>query len=677
MGEEAVQREWQTATELHRAGRWAEAEGAYRRVIGAAQANLGVVLAVQGRRGEAVESLRRSLEQGHYPEIYNTLGSLFQQQGDLDQAVDSFGKAVALRPDYVDAHFNLATALTAAGRGPDAIDSYRRVVRLQPGHVAALNNLGQLLCQSGRTDEGVETFARAVALRGDFFEARSNLGTALTSLGRYGEALVHLTAAAGLRPDSPDVLNNLGNALRMAGNHDEAIRAMRRAVTLRPGFVEALGNLAAVLKDAGLIEQSIECYRRAIALRDDAPIAAGLLFALHHDPKTTAAQLKSEHVEWDRKYASAHAASWTRHANDPMPDRKLRVGYLGAVGDSPVGRFMLRLLANHDREKLEPIVYADVPHGDRFAPKLQEHVSLWRNIFTWTDEQVVSAVREDRVDILVDLAMHGGRNRLMAFARKPAPVQATYLAYAGTTGMAAIDYRISDPYLDPPGRGDEDYSEKTVRLPRTFWCYDPGAEVPEPTEAPCERNGFITFGCLNSSAKVNGEVLKAWRLVLDAVPGSKMLLHWHDGENRRRVAETLGAGRVEFVGLVPIDRYFETYLRIDIALDPFPFCGGTTTCDALWMGTPVVTMAGATSVSRGGKSILNNVGFAQWVAHDLETYVQRAVGLAACTDSLALLRRRLRARMQDSPLMDGTRFAHDFETALRAMWREHCQSAKP
>ena len=260
----------------------------------------------------------------------------------------------------------------------------------------------------------------------------------------------------------------------------------------------------------------------------------------------------------------------------------------------------------------------------------------------------------------------------MVFARKPAPVQATYLAYAGTTGMAAMDWRISDPYLDPPGNGEEDYAEKTVRLPRTFWCYEPGVEVGEPEDAPSERNGFVTFGCLNSSAKVNAEVLKIWRRVLDEVAGSRIVLHWHEGEHRRRVAETLEEGRVEFVGLLPIERYFEVYGRIDVALDPFPFCGGTTTCDALWMGVPVVTMAGATAVSRGGKSILNNVGCWQWVAEDVEGYVARAVKLAGDVAEIARLRRTLRGRMQASPLLDGVGFAHGFEEALRAMWGEYC-----
>jgi len=303
----------------------------------------------------------------------------------------------------------------------------------------------------------------------------------------------------------------------------------------------------------------------------------------------------------------------------------------------------------------------------------------------FNDEQLADQVRQDRIDILVDLAMHAEGSRLLAFARKPAPVQVTYLAYAGTTGLETMDYRLTDQYMDPPSTSsgqapdaDESaYSEKSVRL-KSYWCYQPRAEAPEVGQLPAlARAGTVTFACLNNYAKVSPKVLGVWCQVLRRVPSSRLVVYSREGTHRQRAidivrAEGIDVSRFEFVGPVVTAEYFRRYLGIDVALDPFPYPGGTTTCDALWMGVPVVTLAGRTAVSRGGVSILSNVGLPELIARSPEEYVQIAATLAGDLPRLAGLRAGLRPRLLASPLMDAAGFVRDVEGAFRQMWRAWC-----
>ena len=285
---------------------------------------------------------------------------------------------------------------------------------------------------------------------------------------------------------------------------------------------------------------------------------------------------------------------------------------------------------------------------------------------------------EDQVDILVDLTMHLGNSRLPAFARKPAPVQATYLAYCGTTGLSAIDYRLTDPYLDPPGHDPAIYTEQSVHLPETYWCYRPAIDTPPVAPPPAAHCGYITFGCLNNFCKASAPALTAWARILRELPGSRLLLHAHPGPHRDRVAEFferegVARQRIEFLEFLPLAEFYRVHERIDVVLDPFPYGGGTTTCDALWMGVPVVSLAGHTAVGRGGLSILSNLGLAALVAADVEGYINLAVALARDPARLGALRNTLRARMQASPLMNTPRFARNVEACYRRMWRQWCQ----
>jgi predicted O-linked N-acetylglucosamine transferase (SPINDLY family) len=359
----------------------------------------------------------------------------------------------------------------------------------------------------------------------------------------------------------------------------------------------------------------------------------------------------------------------------------LRIGYVSAdFRHHPVGRFLLPLFQNHDHRNFEIVCYADVARPDSLTEQLRQQADSWHDVRGFSDERLAVQIRQDRVDILIDLGAHMSRNRLLAFARKPAPVQVTYLAYCSTTGMKAIDYRLSDSQLDPDKDCDAHYSERTIRLPRTYWCYQPPADAPEVADAsPMDGSGCVTFGCFNNFAKVSPPTIAAWARIMRAVANSRLIIHAHEGSHRQPVRDLLAANGVEpsrvgFQGLVPTREYLAQYSTIDIALDPFPYNGGTTTCDALWMGVPVVTLAGNTAVARAGKTLLLNVGLAELVAGSRDEYVDIAAKLAADAKRLRALRTTMRDRMSHSPLMDSAQFAAGVENAYRTIWRRWCES---
>jgi predicted O-linked N-acetylglucosamine transferase (SPINDLY family) len=385
-----------------------------------------------------------------------------------------------------------------------------------------------------------------------------------------------------------------------------------------------------------------------------------------------------EHRRWNQQHAEPLRKFIQPHTNNRESERPLRIGYVSPdFRDHPVGRFLLPLLAAHDPNNFAVFCYAEVHHPDRLTDLLHRHAKQWRNTVGLTDERAAELIREDQIDILVDLTMHMARNRLLLFARKPAPVQATYLAYCSTTGLNTIDYRLTDPHHDPPGVNDAYYSETSIRLPETYWCYSSVEQSPQVSLPPALGTGDVTFGCLNNFCKVSPEALDVWIQLLGATPKSRLILHAHEGSHRQRVWDSLqhqgiDPHRLRFVGMLPFYEYFNMYEQIDIGLDPFPYNGGTTTCDALWMGVPVVTLSGRTGVGRGGVSVLRNVGLTELIGETPEQYVRIATGLAGDLPRLAELRRTLRSRMQASPLMDAPRFARNIEAAYRQMWRNWC-----
>jgi predicted O-linked N-acetylglucosamine transferase (SPINDLY family) len=577
-----------------------------------------------------------------------------------------------------DQAFALALQHHRAGRLAEAERGYREILQREPEHADSLHLLGVIELQSGNFTSALALVQRAVALRPDAAVCRNNLGQIFDRLGRHDEAARCYEAAIGLDPGYAEAYNNLGYLLARQDRLTDAEALYRKAIDLDPEYAEPHTNRGNLLKDRGELDAAIDCYRRAIELRPDlSALHSNLLLTLHYHPGYSPADLLREHRAWAERHVAPLTAARRPHENRPEPNRRLRVGYVSPdFREHPVARFVLPLFRERDRRQVEVFAYSDVTAPDAVTRSVREHVDRWRDVATLPDEKLAEVVRADAIDILVDLAAHSGHNRLLAFARKPAPVQVTYLAYCSTTGVDAIDYRLTDRFLDPPGqRGD--YTEASIHLPHCYWCYSapplPDSRLP----ATERRAGPPTFGCLNNFAKVTDMTLDLWARLLRRVPEARLLVYARTDLHRDRVRRALREAGVEesraaFVGRQPLADYLETYRAIDVALDPHPYGGGTTTCDALWMGVPVVSLAGRTAVSRAGSTLLANVGLERLVARTAEQYVELAAGLIRDAAGLTALRRELRARLESSPVMNARQFARDVEAAFRTAWRAWC-----
>jgi predicted O-linked N-acetylglucosamine transferase (SPINDLY family) len=642
--------------------------------------NLGNALRGQGRLEAAVASYQEALRlRPDYVEARSNLGVALAEQGKLDEAVATLQQAIRVRPDYVDAHHNLGQTLLKLGKSAAAVASFREVVRLKPDRGQAHGDLGLALMAQGELDEALASCRQAVALAPGHAAVHNSLGLALVEHGRLDEAMASFQQALRHKPDYPDAYLNLGIVLDKQGKLEAAAASYRQAINLNPDFAAAHVNLGNLFKDQGRLDDAIAAYRRALQIKPDAAqVHSNLAFVLHYHPGFDAAAIFEECRRWNGRHAEPLKEFIRPHANHPDPQRRLRVGYVSPdFREHVVSYFALPLLSNHDHQHFEIFCYANVARPDALTQRLHGHADVWRSTTGLSDQQVADLVRSDQIDILVDLTMHTAKNRLLVFARKPAPVQVSWLAYPGTTGLPAIDYRLTDPYLDPPGLFDAFYSEESVRLPDTFWCYDPLTDQPAVNALPALHNGYITLGCLNNFCKVNDGCLVLWAKVLQAVPQARLLLSAAGDQLRDHVLarlhqEDVAGARVGFADKQPRLEYLKLYHRIDLCLDPFPCNGGTTTLDAFWMGVPTITRVGKTVVGRAGWSLLSNLGLRELAAKSPEQYVALAAQLAGDLPRLRELRASLRQRMQRSPLMDGNRFARHVEQAYRHMWHRWC-----
>lgn len=581
-----------------------------------------------------------------------------------------------------------AIAQHQAGRLAEAERIYRDVLAQDPDHADALSMLGILEHQRGRDEAAAELLGRAVARMPGNAAFHVNLGEAYRGLGRLEEALASYDQALALQPDFAEVQRVAGDVLLALERLDEAAASFQRVLTLRPEDAEAHHGLGNVLKSQGRPAEAIACYRRALALRPEfAEAHSSLIVTMHYAPEFDGGQILQEARRWNERHGAAGRALRRPHTNERSAGRRLRIGYVSADFCNHVSaQFLVPLLAHHNRSEFAIHCYAEVPREDDFTAQFRTLADGWRSTVGLTDEQVAESVRVDQIDILVDLKLHTRHNRLRVFAHKPAPVQVTWLGYPGTTGLGGMDYRLTDPHLDPPHLEDRDewYSEQSVRLPETFWCYDPLAAGPGVGALPALRGGGrgrVTFGSLNNYCKVQEGVLALWAQVLLAVPDSRLLLRCPPGQTRARTLEVLGragvgAERVEWFERASRAAYLAAYQDIDISLDTFPYNGHTTSLDSFWMGVPVITLAGQTAVGRAGLSQAINLGLPELVARTPEEFVQRAVQLAADLPHLAELRRTLRGRMEASPLMNAPRFVGHLEAAYRAMWERFIEAQR-
>jgi protein O-GlcNAc transferase len=670
----------------HRAGELAQAERLYREVLARAPAHpqalflLGIVAIQSGRIDEAVQVLERAaaLAPAHAA-CHAELGEAYRRRGDAPAAIDALLRAIAIDPGLVAPLYALGGLLLEHDAFDGALACFRRAAELQKGlpdidqriataqaalaerraigrdraragpgdplSAPALLALARPLAVDGRLQEAATMLERAVQLNPRLTEAHCNLGLVQASLGRVREARANYRQALEIEPDRADTHHNLGNALLRGGLLDEAIGSFRRALASSP---------------------------------DRASYHSDLVFHLHFHPAYDARAILAEAREWERAQVARFGAPAARPERDRAPGRRLRIGYV-----SPNFRrhcqalFLSPLLENHDHEQFEIFCYSDLARADEWTGRLLGHADRAQIVAGTSDEALADRIGEDRIDVLVDLTMHMAGSRLLTFARKPAPVQVCWLAYPGTTGLSAIDYRVTDPILDPSTSQIGPYAERPLRLPDAFWCYDPlDRETVGPL--PARRNGRVRFGSLNNILKVSTESVALWAQVMKRVDGSTMTLLAPVGDAREKTlglfeAAGIGRDRVQFVEYQTRQRYLATYQSIDVGLDTVPYNGHTTSLDALWMGVPVVTLVGSTVVGRAGLCQATNLGLPELVARSPEEFANIAVGLSRDLDRLSDLRAGLRARMERSPLMDGPRFARNMEAAYRSAWREWCQ----
>jgi predicted O-linked N-acetylglucosamine transferase (SPINDLY family) len=675
----------QLGVQQHQAGNLQQAEQIYQAILQAdpQQAEalhlLGLVAFQVGHPEMACTYLTQALRfRPDFAVAHNSLGVVLKSQGKLAEAEACYQQALRLNPDYAEAHYNLGNVWQGQGKPAEAVACYQQALRLRPDYAEAHNNLGNALKEQGQPAEAAACYQQALRLKPDYAEAHNNLGNALKEQGQPAEAVACYRQALRLKPDYAEAHNNLGNILKEQGRLAEAAACYQQALRLKPSYAAAHNNLGVVLMSQGRLEEAAACSQQALRLKPDyAEAHSNFLLTLHYRAGVTLQELARAHAEFDRRYAAPLCGAWRPHANDRDPDRRLLLGFLSPdFGRHPVGYFLIRALEHLDPRHCAVVCYSNRSSQDDLTGRFRAAASAWRDVAGWNDERLAEQVRTDRVDLLVDLAGHTAQNRLLVFARKPAPVQVTWLGYEGTTGLAAMDYLLADRHVVPPG-AEAHYREDVLRLPDDYVCFEPPEFAPPVGPLPAREPGAVTLGSFNNPAKLTAEVVAVWAEVLARLPRARLVLKYmglEDPAVARRLIERfaghgVGPGRVECRGWSPHAVMLAEYNGIDLALDPFPFNGGATTCEALWMGVPIVTCPGETFAGRHSLTHLSNLGLTETIARDLDEYVGLAVSLAEDLPRLAGLRARLRGQMAGSPLCDGTRFAANLTQVLRGVWR--------
>jgi predicted O-linked N-acetylglucosamine transferase (SPINDLY family) len=602
--------------------------------------------------------------------------------GNLTQAESLYRAALAEQPDHPFANNNLAILLRAQRRWEEAVTCYRRALANNPEDAQVYNNLTCVLSDMGQEAQAAKVGMLAVSLRPDYAEAWFNLGNIFRALGDGNAARRAYHRAIRLKPDMGESYSNLGDVHKSATELTQAAECYRTALRLQPNLPQPYVNLGEVLKEQGRVTEAITLLQQGLERHPHLSVLhSNLLFALHYSPHVPPEVIFRAHRQWGERHAAPLApAVQPSFTNDRSPDRRLRVGYVSPdFCGHAVSCFLEPLLRGHDRSAVEIFCYPISRRSDETTTRFQSITGHWVPLTGLTDEEAAARIRADAIDILVDVAGHTCDCRPLIFARQAAPVQVSWLGYPDGTGMAAMDYRLTDAIADPPGVTDRWHVEKLVRLENGFLCFRPARNTDVSPDLPARRNGHVTFGSFNNNAKITAEVIAVWAALLQRVPDARLVLKsraFGDAETYARYSSLFAAQGVapDRIDLRQHDQDQGDHLRaydwIDIALDPFPYNGTTTSCEALWMGVPVVTLQGGHHVARVTASILHRCGLDDLVATSLPTYIEIAARLAAETDRLAALRRNLRARMQASTLCDRDGFAAQVERAYRQMW--HC-----
>lgn len=680
-----LDQEFELALSFHQQGNLEQAEMIYRKVLDTdpkhkhAWSNLGTIQSRKGRIEEAIKYYQKALEiDQQFSECWFNLGNCLRKGMNPAGAESAFMQALRCNPSMYGAAVALGQSMTEQGKFGEAVEVYRQIIAQKNDDPEVHSHLGNALRMMGHRDEAMQSYLTMLNLRPNDPKIRHQFGLVLMDAGRMEEAFREFKHALGLKPDYAEAHNSMSIVLQMLKQDELALAHNQEAVRLNPRFTEGWNNLGNLYGLAGKPKEAIAAFRKAIELQPRAiPFHSNLLLNLHYDPDLTPQEIFEEHKKWAANHLTGLPVPMP-NGNNRDPNRKLKVGIVSPdFRQHTVMAFIEPFLGSLNRKDLEVYAYSSVIRPDAETEKVKGLVDHFMDIRAMNDLNVANQIRHDGIDVLVDLAGHTAGHRMVLFALKPAPVQITQFGYPDTTGLAAMDYRITDASADPVGKTEGNHTEKLVRLDGLAWCYRPAEQAPAvPKRTP--KSGAIIFGSLNNMAKHNPKVLALWAKVLSAVPDSKLRLLAGPGqESTKLVRQAMQLGgvnpdRVEFLPRMEKPSYFLAQSEIDIALDPFPYNGGVTTCDALWMGTPVLALAGESYVSRQGVAILSALGMEDWIASSPEDFVAKAKKFAGESTRLSLLRGSLREKVQKSSICDWKGYGAKWEKAIRELWKKWC-----
>ncbi len=612
------------------------------------------------------------------------LGCLLEEVGRYAEATRAFKLTSQLRPDSIEAHQKLADCAVALEQPEVALAHYKSILQAEPSNALAWNNMGGILQKMDQLEAASRCFQQAIQSAPRGGTHYSNLAVVLDAMGRKDEALLRARQAVVVEPAYAKGWCNLGAMLTEQDSLTEAGVALRKAIEIDHDYADAFNNLGKLNRAIGLGKHSLDCYRRASELDPQSSVCrSNYVYASLFDPKISLSRVATLGKTWDEHHATQFRNCWGEYTGTLDPDRALRIGLSSAgFGRHPVGYFTLSVLENTNRQNSSIFIYSDSKHDDDFTTRFKKTADSFRKVTDFTDPELAELIRRDRIDILIDMSGHLAGNRLLAFARKPAPIQMKWVGYAGSTGLSSMDYLIGDRFHNPSNLVEQ-YREAVLEMPGAYVCYEPPEYAPAVGALPMSVNGYVTFGSCNQPVKYNEDVVRVWARILTSIPNSKLRLKYAGMDNPHvceRLTEAFGSHGVspqslEFFGRSSHQDFMQFINTIDVALDPFPFSGGLTTCEALWCGVPVVTLPGETFSSRHSHCYVSTVGHPEWSVPTVDEYVRQAIRLAANPDELSSIRSQLRHQMSASLLCDPRHFATAFSSKLRDAWLHHCEVA--
>ena len=651
--------------------------------------NLGLVFDTLGQWKKALASYNKSIaiKPDNAEALYN-IGNVFRENGLFDMSVVSYNKAITIKPDFYSAYYNLGIAHQELGDFKEAVENYKKAIAINFDFSDAYYNLGNVLQELASFDEAVSNYNKAIAISPNYAKAHNNSGNALRSLGKPNSSVISYNKAIAINPNFPEAHNNLGNNFQELGKLNAAVASYNKAIMIKPNYPEAHSNLGVSLKDLGMLDEAMSSFKKALKLKPNLVSAYNNLLNVETYRFSAPSETYKNACRFG-KVVTRSATPISNHSNCLDPKRQLRGGFVsGDFCHHPIGYLLLSIFLKINTNKIELFLYMTSYVEDDYTARFKSYVSGWKKVVNKSDKQLSEIIVTDAIDILVDLSGHSGGNRLPLFALKPAPVQVTWIGSNVTTGIKEIDYILCDQWTIP--KSEEKYFvEKPWRLPNTWLCFTPPEFDIKEGALPALDNGFITFGCFNNLTKINKRVIKCWANVLRAIPSSRLFLKTFQLNNMSVRENSLvsfekygiSKNRLLLEGSSSRAELLTSYQNIDIALDPFPYTGGISSMESLWMGVPVLSVNGGNFVFSGfgyhvAESTLHNVGLSNWIASSPKNIAIKAKYFSSDLIALSKLRKNLRKRLLGSPLCDNQTFADNLTDTFQTIWKIWCDQTK-